>query len=71
MTELIFTELTNKPRINTNNIAHTIINYVDDSSNLISGKNPDILQDYIDKYHSLLETYYNINYLKINSDKSN
>ena len=49
---------------------HIIINYVDDSTNIISGYDIDRLQQYIDQYYILLTHYYNINYLKINSDKS-
>ena len=51
-------------------IDHIIINYVDDSTNIISSDNKDKLQRYIDPYYILLTNYYNINYLKINSDKS-
>ena len=51
-------------------IDHIIINYVDDSTNIISSNDCDQLQKYIDKYYILLTHYYDINYLKINSDKS-
>ena len=51
-------------------IDHIIINYVDDSTNIISSDNIDQLQTYIDQYYILLTNYYDINYLKINSDKS-
>ena len=48
---------------------HIIINYVDDSTNIISSDNKDQLQKYIDQYYILLTNYYDINYLKINLDK--
>ena len=51
-------------------IDHIIINYVDDSTNIISSDNKDQLQTYIDQYYILLTHYYDSNYLKINSDKS-
>ena len=51
-------------------IDHIIINYVDDSTNIISSDNCDQLQKYIDQYYVLLTYYYDINYLKINGDKS-
>ena len=48
-------------------IDHIIINYVDDSTNIISSDNSDQLQRYIDQYYILLTNYYDINYLEINS----
>ena len=50
-------------------IDHIIINYVDDLTNILSSYNIEQLQTYIDQYYILLTNYYNINYLKINSDK--
>ena len=38
-------------------IDHIIINYVDDSTNIISSGNKDQLQTYIDKYYILLTHY--------------
>merc|ERR1712082_265855 len=52
------------------NTRHDTINYVDDSTNLISDNNYDILQDYINDFYRLLEVYYDVNKLKINADKS-
>merc|ERR1711873_124586 len=49
---------------------HDTINYVDDSTNITSDNNYDILQDYINDFYRLLEVYYDINKLKINADKS-
>ena len=51
-------------------IDHMIINYVDDSTNIISSSDIQQLQTYIDNYYILLTYYYDINFLKINGDKS-
>ena len=62
--------ITGQKKITYYDIDHIIINYVDDSTNITSGYYIQILQKYIDQYYILLTNYYNINYLKINSDKS-
>merc|ERR1712240_568677 len=46
MTDKIFTKLTGKPIIQTKDIEHSTINFVDDSTNLIMTKDPKILQNY-------------------------
>ena len=51
-------------------ISNYIIQYVDDSSNLISSNNIDQLDKYIDKYFKILENFYNLNKLTLNSDKT-
>ena len=48
-------------------IDHIIINYVDDSTNIISTTDTQKLQQYINKYYILLDNYNNVNYSKINS----
>ena len=53
-----------------NNIDHSIIQYVDDSNNVISSDNIQSIQPYMNTYFKLIEAYYNINKLKINPDKS-
>ena len=55
---------------NTNNMTHNIIQYVDDSTNIITTNDSQQLQTYINKYFKVLEYYYNTNKLLINSDKS-
>ena len=52
------------------NIDHFILNYIDDSTNIISSKDTNILQKYITDYYRLLEAYYNANKLLINNDKT-
>ena len=66
----IFTKMTGKPQLKCNTIDHSIVNYVDDSTNLISSKNIDNLKSYIDNYYVLMENFYNINFLKLNPDKT-
>ena len=46
------------------------MHYVDDSTNIIACTNSSDLQKYINIYFSILEEFYNINKLLINSDKS-
>ena len=55
---------------NYNNIIHFILNYIDDSSNIISHNDKDILIKYLTDYYILLEFYYNKNKLLINADKT-
>ena len=64
-----YEQITGLKTIDDFDIDHIIINYVDDSTNIISSDNKDQLQKYIDQYYILLTNYYDINYLKINSDK--
>ena len=67
----IFSRITgDECNIKCSNINHDIIQYVDDSNNVISTENADELQLYINKYFGLIEAFYNINKLKINPDKS-
>ena len=51
-------------------ISHNIIQYVDDSTNIVASSSHIDLQNYINTYFLVLEEYYNINKLLINSDKS-
>ena len=46
------------------------INYIDDSSNIISTKDHSHIKHYIEDYYNLLHEFYNINMLKINPDKN-
>ena len=46
------------------------INYIDDSTNIISTKNHNNIRQYLQDYYDLLHNYYNINKLKINPDKN-
>lgn len=51
-------------------ISQITICYVDDATAIISCKDINILKNYIDNYYKLLEAFYNINHLKLNSDKT-
>ena len=70
MSQKIFRILTNTPTIQYTDIEHTTVNYVDDSTSTISSKTIAKLQTYLNNYYKLLESYYNINFLKINPDKT-
>ena len=67
----IMNTLTNLPcHINLNNISHKIVQYVDDSTNIISCNNTQDIQLYINLYFSILEEFYDMNKISINADKS-
>ena len=71
MTKPLLKVLTNEnPYSETCDISTYTIQYVDDSSNMISTKNIDLLQEYTKKFFRLLEVYYQINMLTLNQDKS-
>lgn len=55
---------------NYDGVDHDIIQYVDDTNNVISTNNLDKLQPYINTYFELIESFYNINKVKINLEKS-
>merc|ERR1712115_632175 len=66
----IFTHLTGLPKTITTNTEHNTINFVDDSTNIISPFNSTEIQNYINNFYSLHEAVYNINKLIINKDKT-
>ena len=49
---------------------HCTVNFVDDSTNIISTTNGHEMNDYINKFYSLLEAIYNTNKLIIKKDKT-
>ena len=53
-----------------NNIIHKTINFVDDSTAIISFKDHSYMKTYLEAYFSLIYEFYSINRLKINSDKT-
>ena len=57
-------------KICTKNINHHITNFVDDNNNIISFKNHENIKIYLENYFLLLIKYYNINKVKLNSDKT-
>ena len=55
---------------NLDNISHKNVQYVDDSTNIISSSNTNDIQLYINLYFSILKQFYNINKLLNNANKS-
>ena len=66
----IYMALTQNQQTSTRNINHCTVNFVDDSTNIISTNNVEDIQQYINKFYELLEAVYNINKLKINNEKT-
>ena len=52
------------------NINHKTMNYIDDSSHIISFTNPAQLKIYLEYFHLLIHTVYVANQLKMNSNKT-
>ena len=57
-------------KLNIKNIYHQITNFVDDNTNIISFKNHENIKKYLENYFLLLIRFYNINKVKLNSDKT-
>merc|ERR1712240_162034 len=70
MKDEIFTKITGKPIIDTKDIEHSTINFVDDSTNLIMTKDPKKLQTYLNNFYILLQKVYHTNKLIINQEKT-
>merc|ERR1712240_991041 len=70
MEKEIYIKLTKQDRVTTNDTDHTTVNFVDDSTNIISTLDTKTIKQYLDKFYNLLEAVYNINKLKINKDKT-
>ena len=56
--------------IKSEKIGHDIIQYVDDTNNIIYGNNAEEIEIYSNNYFKLIESFYTINRLKLNPDKS-
>ena len=70
MNTKIYNKLTNDTQqIIPKTIEHVTIQYVDDSNNIITSNDSNGIELYINKYFKLLESFYNLNKLKINPDK--
>ena len=70
MKDEIFTKITGKPLIDTKDIKHSTINFVDDSTNLIMTKDPEMLRTYLNNFYILLQKVYHTNKLIINQEKT-
>ena len=53
------------------NIEHNTINFVDDSTSIITFKTGNNIKLYLESYFKLLLSFYNANHFKINPDKTN
>ena len=51
-------------------IDHDIIQYVDDTNNIVAGKSAEEVQNYSNRYFKLIQNFYTINKLKLNPDKT-
>jgi hypothetical protein len=69
--EDFYKKITNTNMTIYKNIEHTTVNFVDDSTNVISFPSHDNVKSYLTNYYKLFHNYYNINKLKINPDKTN
>ena len=73
MNEKIFNQMTGENCLSKDllkTIDHIVVQYVDDSTNIVSSKDSNNLQQYINAYYKLIESYYGINFLKLNADKT-
>jgi len=71
MNKNLYELMTNDPIFHFNKkIIHETINFLDDSSNVIGFPNTNEMKQYLTKFYRLLHSYYNINKLKVNSDKT-
>ena len=66
----LYGQITNDTSIKYEIIDHDIIQYVDDTNNIICGNNMEDLENYSNAYFKLIECFYGINRLKLNPDKS-
>ena len=65
-----FNKITGQLKQTFKDVDHKTIIFVDDSSSIISFKNHSIMSQYLQSYFSLIYKFYNLNKLKINSDKT-
>ena len=70
MNDEIFTTITGNPTIDTKEIEHLTVNFVDDSTNLIISKDRTKLQTYLNNFYILLQKVYHTNKLIINQEKT-
>jgi len=66
----LYGQITNDTSIKYERIDHDIIQYVDDTNNIIYGNNAEDVEKYSNAYFKLIECFYGINRLKLNPDKS-
>ena len=66
----MYKNITGKNNSENNKIIHNAIIFVDDNTNIISGKNYIKINSYLNDFYFLLQKFYNSNKLKINPDKT-
>merc|ERR1712240_481525 len=66
----IYGRITKESPLKSEIINHDIIQYVDDTNNVIYGNNAEEIEKYSNAYFKLIESFYDINRLKLNPDKS-
>merc|ERR1711895_312920 len=66
----LYGRITKETPIKSEIINHKIIQYVDDTNNVIYGNNAVEIENYSNSYFKLIESFYTINRLKLNPDKS-
>ena len=57
-------------KIDLKGVSHHVVNFIDDSTNIIGFKEHNKIKSYVENYYKLLLRYYNTNKLKINNDKN-
>merc|ERR1712240_35946 len=70
MNDEIFTTIMGNAIIDTKEIEHLTVNFVDDSTNLIISKDTTKLQTYLNNFYILLQKVYHTNKLIINQEKT-
>merc|ERR1711873_185076 len=66
----LYGRITQESPIKSEIINHDIIQYVDETNNVIYGNNAEEIEKYSNAYFKLIESFYAINRLKLNPDKS-
>ena len=70
MNTTTYTDLTGKPYKNYKQHYHDTINFIDDSTNIITLKNSNEIKEYLDNYYLHLHCFYQTNKLFLNSNKT-
>ena len=66
----LYERIAKEPPFRSEYIGHNIIQYVDDSNNIIYGNNSQDVEKYTNSYFKLIEGFYAVNRLKLNPDKT-
>ena len=66
-----YEKLTNLKNQKFKNIDHLTVGFVDDSTAIFAFSDPGQIKSFLTNYYNLIKSFYNINKLKINSDKTN